>query len=402
VAARRRAAPSAFIVLGSSATALALGRRIHAAGCLAVHVDTEDRPGDIATRSRMWAQKHRAARGPATRELLMRIAAEHDGPTRPYLVGTGDEDLWFIAAHRAELDVRFDVLHPPNEAMVTCLDKARFLGFCDANGLPAPSWFVTRGTADAVRRGVPPGALPLVARVTSRQRGPSAFPKMFRLDTRADLEALAALAQDTLGPDDEIVFSESLLGRDLVRYSVAFCRARHACLAFEAIKERPSATTGMVGTYVTLADAPEARAIALRAAEALDFYGMGEMEIFLDRSRNRYYAIEINARPWLQLGMETLAGCDFVGFLAGRSQGTSGDRRPGAAWVDVIGDLFWRYSRTSGQRATGDASYLRSLVNVRSFKYFTPQDPVPAMVEAARWIGTTMLRRRSRRDGGGT
>jgi predicted ATP-grasp superfamily ATP-dependent carboligase len=383
------------VVLGSSSTALALGRRIRDVGGHAVHVDTERPAGGIATRSRAWTAKHRGARGPDALRLLARLGAERDHLAKPFLLGTGDEDLWFIAEHRDELDARFDVLHPSNGAMITCLDKARFQRFCDAHGVPAPSWFVCRAHPDDIRRDVKPSALPLVARFASRSRGRCHFPKMFRLDTPADIDALVDLLPGALRPDDELLFSESLLHRDLVRYSVAFCRARHTCIAFEAVKERPSAATGDVGTYVTITDAPEARALALRAAEALDYYGMGEMEVFLDRASSQYYAIEINARPWLQLGMEPLAGTDFLGFLAGHSPGTVGTRRHGAAWIDVVGDLFWRYSRTARGTGTGErGGYLRSLMRARAFKYFALGDPGPAVFEASRWVRRTIVRRR--------
>jgi predicted ATP-grasp superfamily ATP-dependent carboligase len=328
--------------------------------------------------------------------LLARLGGRRDGLGKPFLVGTGDEDLWFIVEHRGELAERYDVLHPSNDAMVTCLDKALFQRFCESRGLSAPAAFVCRANADDVRRDVRPSALPLVARHASRSQGGTSFPKMFRLDTAADIDALVALLPGALRPDDELLFNESLLHRDVVRYSVALCRARGTCLAFEAVKERPSASTGEVGTYVTLADAPEARALALRAAEALDYYGMGEMEVFHDRVRDRHFAIELNARPWMQLGMEPLAGTDFLGFLAGRSAGTVGPRHTGAAWIDVLGDLFWRRARRArgdGDATSDDAPYLPSLMRVRAFKYFALGDPGPALFEAARQLRRIVRRR---------
>ncbi len=396
---RRRTCAVPFVVLGASATALALGRRIRDAGASAVLVDTDDEAGGIATSSRVWSARHRIPRGPEALRLLGRLAAAQDGLTKPLLLGTGDDDLWFLAEHRAELDAAFDVLHPRNEALVACLDKARFLRFCDEHGVPVPSWFVCRADPESLRQAVTADKLPLVARFASRAHGGREFPKMFRLDTPVDVDALVETAARALRPTDELVFSESLLHRDLVRYSVAFCRARHTCLAFEAIKERPAATTGNVGTYVTLADAPDARAIALRVVEALDYHGMGEMEIFHDRSADRYYAIEINARPWLQLAMEPLAGTDFVGFLAGQGEGSSGEPRIGAAWIDVLNDVFWRYSRTGRRAADGEvtAAYLPSLARVRAFKLFAPTDPGPALVEAAHWLRDTVGRRTARR-----
>jgi predicted ATP-grasp superfamily ATP-dependent carboligase len=218
---------------------------------------------------------------------------------------------------------------------------------------------------------------------------------MVRLDAWADVDALIDLLPSIARPDDELLFSESLLHHDLVRYSVAFCRARGSHLAFEAVKERPAAVTGQVGTYVTLTEAPEARALTLRAAEALDYYGIGEMEVFHDRSSGRHYAIEVNARPWTQLGMDSLAGLDFLGFLAGRGPGIVGRPQPGAAWIDLVGDLYWRHSRSARRdgSASRDPAYLRSLTRVRAFKLFAIADPLPAVVECARWLRQTLGRR---------
>lgn len=390
---RAIAHPFEFVVLGSSSTALAVGRRVHELGGHAVNVVTEDDVG-IATRSRAWADTHRAARGPDALQLLRRLGSDRDGSVKPFLLATGDDDLWFVVAHRDELDARFDVLHPANDALVTCLDKAKFHRFCDAHGIPVPRWRVCRARPDEVRREIAQAALPMVARLTSRAPGHREFPKMFRLETRADIETLVDLVARAGPSDDELIVTESLLGCDLVRYSVAFCRSRRGSLTFEARKERPSAASGEVGTYVTLADAPAARALAQRAAEALDYHGLGEMEVFQDRGADRYYAIEINARPWTQLGMESIAGTDFLGFLAGRTSGVNGRPRPGAAWIDVVGDLYWRHSRSARRSgaASGDRGYLRSLTRARAFKLFSPDDPGPVLAELAEWLRRTWRR----------
>jgi predicted ATP-grasp superfamily ATP-dependent carboligase len=216
---------------------------------------------------------------------------------------------------------------------------------------------------------------------------------MFVVQGSGEVDVLVEHARRSLRPEDRLLFGESLLGRDLVRYSVAFCRARRQFHAFEATKERPAAVTGGVGTFVRLTEAPAAREMARRVAEALDYYGMGEMEVFHDRRHGRHYAIEINARPWMQLGMERLAGRDFVGFLAGFSDGSRGVPRPGAAWADVLGDLYGRYSRTGRATAAGEPGYLRSFASVRSFKYFAVRDPGPAIVEMGRWIDAAIRRR---------
>jgi predicted ATP-grasp superfamily ATP-dependent carboligase len=377
--------PPRFVVLGATVTGLALVRAVHRLGGTAVVVDVKD---GVAMKSRFATETHAVATGAEELEVLRRHAGGKAHGERPFLLATSDGQLGFVMEHREELTRGFQVLHARNEALRTCLDKALFHQFCAAEGLPVPRFFFCKATAADVRRAVRAEALPLVARLANKSRGAGAFPKLVRVETPADIERLSALA-DRLHPEDELLLSESLLPRDLVRYSVAFCAARGAFLAFEGIKVRPSAASGQVGTFVTLAEAPEARAIGRRLVERLEYSGVGEIEVFADRATGEHFLIELNARPWVQLNMDRMAGYDFIGFLVGANDGKVGEAgRTGDAWLSFIDDLYYQVSRDGRAEGSRGVSldYLRSLGRARAWSYFAADDPGPAVAEVLWWL----------------
>jgi predicted ATP-grasp superfamily ATP-dependent carboligase len=175
------------------------------------------------------------------------------------------------------------------------------------------------------------------------------------------------------------IVSESLLGKSLTQLSVPFVRTKDSLDAFVACKVRPAPKHCSVGSYVELASDPGAEQLVKRAAEALDYFGVGEAEILRAEPTGELYLIEINARPWLQYALAPASGHDFLGPLVGKPrQIRRVDRR---RWIDFDSDLYGAFSSSVGAVRRGElglGSYLLSLLRANVYARFDFRDPMPA------------------------
>jgi len=360
-----------LIILGSSLTALAVARDAHALGMQPVVVDT--RRG-IALHSR-WVQavlvpEERADHSPT--EVL-----PLSGSGRAAVVATSDAWLKYVVAHRAALEAAGNVLHPSNAALEICLDKAKFGAWCVAESIPSPrTWLAGQEQRPA---GLVP---PLLVRPANTLHGGAAsaragLPKAIEVRSEAELDHwLAMFAQRQCAA----IVSESLLHESLTQFSVPFVRTRDGFDAFVARKLRPAPKHCSVGSYVELEPQPEVEEVARRAAQALNYFGIGEAEVLRVESSGKLYLIEINARPWLQYALAPASGHDFLGTLLGRPRSTRRVKR-GRRWIDLESDLYNCLSSSIGAVRRGElglGTYLLSLLRANVYARLDLRDPAPA------------------------
>jgi predicted ATP-grasp superfamily ATP-dependent carboligase len=370
------------VVLGSTVTALALVRHARDLGFDCVLLDTK--PG-VATRTRR-ARVQIAAADSVERQLLG-LAQER----RSALIADSDSWLRRLMPLRNELERDFAaVLHPRNDVLETCLNKTRFLEWCAANRLPAPKLH----RADE-RDGLDCSATPVMVRPESTLHG-RAIPLPKAIEIRSNTE-LATLLQQYERHGVIACVSESLIRPRVRQYSVGVARNRTgATLVFVGEKIRPSVTYCAGGTYVVSSFDQRVADLAVAALDALEYFGIAEMEIFLDPETDALAFVEINPRPWVQYPLARKAGFDLLGLLLHPESPPAPPRRQKAAsWLSFWDDLYVCFSRTTGMVTTGETSlptYLKSLLGARSFPIWAWNDPLPAVKQvldqASRRIGS--------------
>jgi predicted ATP-grasp superfamily ATP-dependent carboligase len=368
-----------LVILGASITALAVARDAHDHGLSPVIVERGDGPAALSRYVRTVRTEHRD--DPATLDLLGSVA----GP-RSALISTSDNWLRFIVRHRARLDAAFaHVLHPRNDMLDICLNKGAFAQWCKSVNLPTPLTQVGASNDIAGSAGFPLLVRPASTLHNNRELG---IPKAVQVFEQRELdEWLARYKEASVEP----LVSESLLGRDLEQVSVPFARRDTQLLLLTARKIRPAADRCAVGTCVELHPDPIAADLATKAAQLLDYLGVGEMEILLDRASNRHLVVEINARPWLQYALAPASGHDFLELLLSVPSRRARPRvTKGRTWINLHDDLFNAFSRSVGEVRHGRTSagaYFASLSQSNVFALLDWRDPAPAVASLLRKRG---------------
>ena len=365
-----------LVILGSSITGLAVARDAHAHGLRPVVVDTE--PGPAFSCRWVLPVRVHSSDSENTLTQLLDLAGSSSA-----LISTADHWLRFVIEHRTVLeDAYASVLHPSNEAMAICLDKSLFARWCVQNDLPTPrSWI--GGQEDGPRE----PQFPLLVRParTLHDRGFLGLPKAFEVHDERELDAwLERYAEKNI----EALISESLLGRNIEQGSISFARRDSDILVLAARKVRPRPERCSVGSCVELHADPVAEQFARVAAERLDYFGIGEVEILHDRSSGQHYVIEINARPWIQYALAPASGHDFLGLVLNLPS-TRTERRVnfGKTWINLHADLFNAFSRSVGDVRHGRlpvGAYVASVLRSNVFALFDWRDPTPFLASLRR------------------
>jgi len=373
-----------IVVLGSTLTALAIIRAARTLGLNCTLVDT--RRG-IAFDSRHQTPIFCPS---ATEEVLLQQLKNVASKAKTVLIAENDAWLRFIVRHRPALQSMFaSILHPNSRSIELCLDKSQFLDWCKDNGFTAPRHY----GREEVTRLLPSEEAPLLLRPeTTRHDLGKSIPKAIEVRSRTELDRwLAHYAAAGVLPS----VAESLLRPNIRQYSVGLARevgGRIRSMVGEKLRSYPEQCAG--GTYVILSTQDDVLSLAVRAIEALDYFGIAEVEILRDHRTGECFLIEINARPWVQLGLAQKAGLDFLGFVLGRADtqvGMAVTPRP-LRWLNFEADVYGCLSRDTGAVWRGRLTlgdYLRSVFAANVFAIWDATDPQPFFRSA--WH---MLRRR--------
>lgn len=376
-----------LIVLGSSLTALAVVRVAHRKDLRCVMLDNAAGPAS-PTRAAAFRQLRSI-------DMASIVESTQDLPHDDSVAIVADSDRWlrFVRADRDALSAHnWRVLHPSADAIEICLDKSAFLRWCAQNDLAAPRWFDPATIAQIDR-----GAYPLMLRPEWTQHStPTGLPKAIEIREPAQLTYwLERYDAAKVTPS----ICTSLLREGLRQFSVGAARDTAGRVrVFMAEKVRPHAEQCAGGTFVQPTSHAAAEELATRALDALNFFGIAEVEVLFDAVAGKAYLVEINARPWLQYGLPYESGCDLLGHVLEEPAADMG-RKPGShAWLYFSSDLYACFSRSSGMVSSGKISfahYLRTLAAADVYATWDWRDPAPLFASASRTAAAWLKRRLS-------
>jgi predicted ATP-grasp superfamily ATP-dependent carboligase len=142
---------------------------------------------------------------------------------------------------------------------------------------------------------------------------------------------------------------------------------------------------GRCSTFVETMDLPELEVLSTRFLQAIDYYGLAEVEFRRDPRDGEFKLLDVNARTWGYHSLGAAAGVDFPYMLfehqIGRPVG-SFRARSGVRWLRWVTDLpVGVHGLFLGKWNL--LSYLKSIRGTNTEAVFDTADPLPSLVETA-------------------
>lgn len=373
-----------IVVLGSTVTALGVVREVANSGKKIIVVDTEN---GIAMKSRYPHVIVVQEKGDAA---VMEVLVSIPGEQVTALLADSDKWLRFILRNYLALRKEFDeILHPDEFSLAICLHKARFLQWCHEHNLPAPV-FYSQDTLGALALTESVVRYPVMIRPQETHHGvKNGVPKAVEAHDARELDQwLVAFRQLKVRP----VVCESAVSPKVRQYSVGAARRRDGKMRlFVAEKLRPKAERCHGGCYVVQSENKKIQELAEKVLEQLNYYGIAEVEILWNEDNDKYWIIEVNARPWIQMPLTTRSGSNLLAFALGEDstiERVSTSCR-NAKWIWFWADLMECFSRSTGLVTTGRIrwnEYLRSIWSANVFAFWDLRDPWPFLLETIRTV----------------
>jgi D-aspartate ligase len=352
------------------------------------------------------------------RRLPSRPSEDHAPSSLPrFLAGLDVERLvlipctddWVLAVARLEpaLASRFPASLAPRESLEVLLDKGRFAELAQRLGVPHPR--TIRVASDDDVAGLPESAFrdaflkPCYSQGFRRRYGVKAV----RVETR---ERAVALVREARKAGLALLLQEYIPGPAARHYFVNGFMDRDGTIRAWSISQRlrgPSEfSDGSLGVCVRLEDVAPAVEIVQRFVGALPYRGVFDAEFKYDERDGLFKILEINTRPYGNIGFAARCGVDFVSMAYRDALDlpveSPAKYTPGRYYFNAYADLV------DGWRMAADRPLW---IRVRSwFSAYHPvfcwDDPLPAMVvfltrSRARvrgWVGRLLGRGRRRRQ----
>ena len=379
--------PVPAVVLGLSATGLAVARALGRRGVRVTGVDTLRTPSATSRFVRF-----RRSPTPGTDAMLrFLIALAGEGGARPVLLATADEYAELIALNHDRLAGSFRLLTAPAAVVRDVSDKTRFMTLAADLGLPVPR-AVTLGSG-----GVPSevGTLrfPVVVKPdhfrawsSERLRARGLAPaKAIPVADPGELRELVV----RLGPlTERAVVQEMVVGQDdaHVDYHALAEPGGQIRAEFVGRKLRLSPPHFGLGTYVVSAHDPEVASLGREVLARLGYVGVANLNFKRDQRDGSLWLLEVNPRFSLWTALDVACGVDLPYWAYLTACGIAWAPPPaypaGRRWVHALWDLR---SMSGYRREAGPSwwSWMSSVLRADVEALGAWDDPLPLLASVA-------------------
>jgi predicted ATP-grasp superfamily ATP-dependent carboligase len=208
--------------------------------------------------------------------------------------------------------------------------------------------------------------------------------KAWRANTPAELYAFFQRASEILEPG-EIMLQELIPGDGQHQFSYcAFFKEGEplGSMITRRTRQHPP-EFGRASTFVETIDLPLLAEYSRKFLQAIDYYGLVEMEYKFDIRSEQYRLLDVNTRTWGYHSLGAPAGVDFSAMLFADQLGQPVEKRqarPGVKWVRLLTDLPTGLQEMASHRLSW-AGYWNSLRHIDIEAVFDRHDPVPGLYE---------------------
>lgn len=299
------------------------------------------------------------------------------------LFPTRDETVAAFARNRDELREFYRVTTPGWNSVKWAWNKKNTYALASDLGIPCPETFAPRCEAELeplYRR------LPLAVKPAVKEEFFYATKaKAWRAETPDQLHRFYAKACQ-IGAGN-ILIQEIIPGDGQQQFSYcAFYRdgKAHGRLLARRMRQHPR-EFGRAASYVETVDAPQIEELSERFLNAIDYYGLVEIEFKRDPRDGKFKLLDVNARTWGFHSIGAAAGVDFPYLLFSDQVGEPVPdcrAQPGIGWLRLVTDLPVAFCEALRGQLDW-AAYADSLRRTRIESVFSKCDPLPFLAEIA-------------------
>ncbi len=300
------------------------------------------------------------------------------------LFPTRDETVAAISRYRSELAEWFRVPTPDLSVVEWAWDKRNTYRLAKDLDIPIPRTWYPQDISQLEEIEAEP---PLVVKPAIKEHFIYATKaKAWKANSREELKE-RFLQASALVEAGEIMIQEMIPGDGREQFSYcAFFKEGKAVGSMVAQRKRQHPPDfGRASTFVETIDLPELEDYSLRFLQAIDYYGLVELEYKRDPRDGQFKLLDVNARTWGYHSLGQRAGVDFPYLLFADQLGE--DVAPqraqvGIKWIRLATDLPTGVVEIFHKHLDWQ-SYLRSLKGIHTESVFSTEDPLPGLVELA-------------------
>jgi D-aspartate ligase len=298
------------------------------------------------------------------------------------LYPTRDETVAALSRYRPLLTEWFRVPTPAWDTIQWVWDKRNTYRLAQDLGIPTPrTWYVS----DASELERIDFDFPLALKPAIKEHFIYATKaKAWRANDRAELNELFQRAEALAGPG-EMMIQELIPGDGRQQFAYcAFFKEGQAVGSMMAQRWRQHPPEfGRASTFVETVDLPLVETLSQRFLQAINYYGLAELEYKRDPRDGQLKLLDVNARTWGYHSIGPRAGVDFPSMLFADQLGEVVEpcrARPGVRWIRLVtdlptgaveiwnGHLHWR-------------EYMQSLRGIHVESVFRREDLLPGLME---------------------
>jgi predicted ATP-grasp superfamily ATP-dependent carboligase len=311
--------------------------------------------------------------------FLMKLGQEL--PTRAVLFPTNDEFVLSISKNSDLLAKHFifpcledDIVHNIN-------DKAQFYSLATKHGVDVPTVYFADdlhsliSMANQIR--FPCIIKPKFGYLFKdfKIKAVKCYDKNELLDNFQNMRNISkhiVIQEHVIGKEDEQFSLCSYLNKDLEPYAVFITRK---------VRQRPKEFG--LGTLVESCYIPEIQKLGLSFLKSLNYWGISEVEFKKDGRDGKFKLLEINTRPWNQIGLASRCGINipFIAYndLLGRYVEKNYSFRTNVKWLWFGSDIYTTFGKSgyiSKQELTF-REWFNSIRGEKDYALFAFDDPKP-------------------------
>ena len=300
------------------------------------------------------------------------------------LYATRDETVAALSRNRALLADYFRVPTPEWSTIKWAWDKRNTYSLAQELEIPVPRTWHSLGVDQLGELDVD---FPVAIKPAIKEHFIYATKaKAWRANNRAELEELFVRAAKHIG-EAEVLIQEIIPGDAGQQFAYcAFFKQGHAITSMVVRRTRQHPREfGRASTFVETIELPELEMLSERFLNAIDYYGLVEVEYKLDLRDGQFKLLDVNARTWGYHALGRPAGVDFPNMLFTDQIGEPVEQQrgqPGISWVRLMTDFPTGIAEILGGHLNWRA-YLHSLRTAHVDAVFSYEDPLPGVIELA-------------------